>query len=350
VYLGMPLPYSSDFGRAAAELTDLEHAGLDTVFLAEAYTFDAVSQLGYLAGRTSTVRLAAGILNIYSRTPALLAMTAAGIDMLSEGRFLLGIGASGPQVVEGFHGVPYNAPLQRSREIVEVCRKVWRREPLEHDGKHYQLPLGTERGGTGLGKPLKLINTPVRPRIPVFLAAMGPKNVALAAELFEGWAPLFYYPERAEAAFGDALREGASRRSPELGDLHVIADTHVAITEDADEQNRASMKVRRHLALYAGGMGARGRNFYNTLLCRFGYEDAARRVQDLYLAGKREEAAASLPEELVRGVSLIGSASEVKDRIAAFAANGVGTVNAVPLADNHEDRLRTVETLKGFCG
>ncbi|MCW2579030.1 MAG: putative Flavin-dependent oxidoreductase, F420-dependent methylene-tetrahydromethanopterin reductase, partial [Blastococcus sp.] len=187
--IGMQMSYSGGFAEAAAAIADYEAAGLDTVFVGEAYSFDAVSQLGYLAARTSTVELVSGILNTYSRTPALLAMTAAGLDFVSDGRFTLGIGASGPQVVEGFHGVAYTSPLGTTREVVDICRQVWRREPVRHDGPRFQVPLSPERGGTGLGKPLKLINHPVRSRIPMVLAAMGPKNVALAAELFEAWEP-----------------------------------------------------------------------------------------------------------------------------------------------------------------
>jgi F420-dependent oxidoreductase-like protein len=347
--VGMPLSYSGGFDRTAEDLRDFERAGLDVVFLAEAYTFDSVSQLGYLAARTSTVKLAASILNIYTRSPSLLAMTAAGLDAVSGGRFELGIGASGPQVIEGFHGIRYDAPLARTREVVAICRQVWQREPVVHDGAHYQVPLRSERGGSGLGKPLKLINTPVRPRIPVFLAALGPKNVALAAELFDGWSPIFYFPERAEDAFGEALRDGGSGRDPSLAPLHVIADTHVAITEDADEERAARDRVRRHLALYVGGMGAPGRNFYNTLIGRFGFEDTARTVQELYLSGRRDEAAAVIPDELVGGVSLIGPPSYVAERVYAFASTGVGTINAVPLAATHDRRVRDIEQLKKFC-
>src|SRR5690348_5845184 len=179
--------------------------------VSEVYTFDAVSQLGYLAAVTERVELMSAIFPIYSRTPALTAMTAAGLDFVSDGRFVLGLGASGPQVIEGFHGVPYDAPIGRTRELVEICRKVWRRERLDYQGKYYQIPL-PEGVGTGLGKPLKLINHPVRERIPVLLAALGPKSVALAAEVAEGWQPIFFLPERADAVFGDALRAGKDRR------------------------------------------------------------------------------------------------------------------------------------------
>jgi F420-dependent oxidoreductase-like protein len=344
--IGMPMSYSADFADTAAVIAEYESAGLDIVFVTEAYSFDSVSQLGYLAARTTTLEIASAIFNIYSRSPGLLAMTAAGLDYVSGGRFTLGIGASGPQVVEGFHGVPYTAPLARTREVVDVCRTVWRRELLEHDGPQIQIPLSPVRGGSGLGKPLKLINHPVRPRIPMLLAALGPKNVALAAELFEAWEPIFYYPEGSAAAFGASLGEGGARRDPELGPLQIVADTNVLVTDDPDEEARGLQQVRRHLALYVGGMGAKGKNFYNDLAVRYGFADEAGTVQDLFLDGKRAEAAAALPDDLVRGVSLVGPRSYVAERVAAFAESGVTTVNAAPLGEDHATRLRSVATLK----
>ncbi|RBY97970.1 LLM class F420-dependent oxidoreductase [Blastococcus sp. TF02-8] len=346
--IGMPISYSSGFAETAAVIAEYESVGLDTVFVAEAYSFDAVSQLGYLAARTTTIEIASGILNIYSRTPALLAMTAAGLDFVSGGRFTLGIGASGPQVVEGFHGMPYTAPLARTREVVEVCRTVWRRERLDHHGTYIDVPLTAERGGSGLGKPLKLINQPVRERVPMVLAAIGPKNVALAAELFEGWQPTFFLPEGSAKVFGEPLAEGTARRDPELGQLQIVVDTQLLISEDADEQAAALDRVRAQLALYVGGMGARGKNFYNDLAVRYGYEDAATTVQDLYLAGRKDEAAAALPDDFVRGVSLIGPRGHVAERVAAFREAGVTTLNATPLAAEHGDRLRSIEVLKSL--
>jgi F420-dependent oxidoreductase-like protein len=346
--VGMPLAYAGGFSETVEQLGEYERAGLDIVYCPEVYTFDSVSQLGYIAARTTTVEIASGILNIYSRTPSLLAMTAAGLDSVSGGRFTLGIGASGPQVVEGFHGVPYSAPLARTREVVEICRTVWRREPVVHEGTHYQLPLSTERGGSGLGKPLKLINHPVRDRIPMVLAALGPKNVSLAAELFEGWEPIFFYPDAAERAFGAALAEGLGKRAPELGPLQIVADTYVAITDVPEEQEAAFQRIRQHLALYIGGMGAKGKNFYNELAGRYGFAAEAAVVQDLFLAGKREAAAAALPEALVRGVGLVGDVGFVRDRVAAFAAAGATTLNAIPLAATHEARVKDVEQLTGL--
>lgn len=342
----MPLAYAGGFTETVEQLGDYEKAGLDIVHLPEAYSFDSVSQLGYVAARTSTVEIGADILNIYSRTPALLAMTAAGLDYVSGGRFTLGLGASGPQVVEGFHGVPYASPLGRTREVVDICRLVWRRERVSYQGRHFTLPLDAEHGGTGLGKPLKLINHPVRDRIPIVLAALGPKNVALAAEIAEGWEPVFFYPERARETFGESLAAGAANRDPALGPLQIVVDTQVRITEDADEQAAALAQVRAQLALYVGGMGARGRNFYHDVAVRYGYAEAADTVQDLYLTGRKDEAAAALPDELVRGITLVGAPGAVAERVAAFRAAGATTLNAQPLAPTHEQRLHDIERLK----
>ncbi|MGY1635173.1 LLM class F420-dependent oxidoreductase [Geodermatophilus sp. SYSU D00742] len=344
--IGIQASYSGGFHETAAEIRDLESAGLDLAMVAEVYTFDAVSQLGYLAAVTERLELMSGIFPIYSRTPALTAMTAAGLDFVSGGRFTLGLGASGPQVIEGWHGVPYDAPLQRTREIVEICRQVWRRERLAHDGPKYTIPLPPERG-TGLGKPLKLINTPVRERIPVLLAALGPKNVELAAEIAEAWEPIFFVPEKAASVWGDSLAAGRARRDAALGELQIVTGVPVAIGDDVEPMLEL---VRPSLALYIGGMGARGKNFYNDLARRYGYEEEARTVQDLYLDGKKDEAAAAVPEELVRATTLIGPESYVAERIAAFGAAGVTTLMLQPLDDSREGRLRTVETMKRLAG
>lgn len=340
--IGIQASYSGGFRETAAEIRELESAGLDLATVAEVYTFDAVSQLGYLAAVTERVELMSGIFPVYSRTPALTAMTAAGLDFVSGGRFTLGLGASGPQVIEGWHGVPYDAPLQRTREVVEICRQVWRRERLVHEGPKYTIPLPAEQG-TGLGKPLKLINTPVRDRIPVMLAALGPKNVELAAEIAEAWEPIFFMPERAAAVWGDSLAAGKAKRDPALGDLQIVVGVSVAIGDDVEPMLE---QVRPQLALYIGGMGARGKNFYNDLARRYGYEDEARTVQDLYLSGRKDEAAAVVPEELLRAVSLVGPESYVAERVAAFREAGVTTLVLQPLDGSPEGRLRTVETMR----
>ncbi len=345
--IGMALNYSGGFAETAAEAADLERAGLDIAFVPEAYSFDAVSQLGYLAAKTSTMELASGILQIYTRTPTLTAMTAAGLDFVSDGRFTLGLGASGPQVVEGFHGVKYDAPLARTREIIEICRTVWRREKVVHDGAKYQIPLPADQG-TGLGKPLKLINHPVRENIPIVLAALGPKNVELAAEIADGWQPIFFHPEKAGLAWGDALSKGRAKRDPSLGELDVYAGPALAICEESEVPAYLDF-VRPHLALYIGGMGARGKNFYNELACRYGYEAEAKLIQDLYLDGKKDEAAAAVPDELVRGVSLIGPASYVAERVEAFREAGATTLTVVPMAIDAPGRIALVEQFRALC-
>lgn len=345
--IGMALNYSGGFAETAAEAADLERAGLDIAFVPEAYSFDAVSQLGYLAAKTSTMQLASGILQIYTRTPTLTAMTAAGLDFVSDGRFVLGLGASGPQVVEGFHGVRYDAPLARTREVIEICRKVWRREKLVHDGTKYQIPLPADQG-TGLGKPLKLINHPVRDNIPVVLAALGPKNVELAAEIADGWQPIFFHPEKAHLAWGEPLRAGREKRDPSLGELEVYASPPLAIVPESEVAGYLDL-VRPHLALYIGGMGARGKNFYNELACRYGYEAEAALIQDLYLDGKKEEAAAAVPDELVRSVSLIGPESYVAERVEAFREAGATTLTVTPMALDAAGRVRMVEQFREIC-
>jgi F420-dependent oxidoreductase-like protein len=340
--IGIFLSYAGGFKETVAELADYERAGLDIVYVPEAYSFDAVSQLGFIAARTERLQIASGIFPLYSRTPALLAMTAAGLDYVSDGRFTLGLGASGPQVVEGWHGVPYDAPIGRSREIIEICRMIWRRDRLVYRGRYYQLPL---EGGTGLAKPLKLINYPVRERIPIALAAIGPKNVAVAAELAESWMPIFYLPDKAGEVWGDAVAEGLAKRDPVLGPLDVIVHTQLAIGEDVTSLRDAS---RPELALYIGGMGARGRNFYNDLACRFGFEAEAEAIQDAYLDGRKAEAEALVPAELIEKISLVGPAGYVAERVAAFREAGVTTLNVTPLAPTHEARVRLIEQIRAL--
>jgi F420-dependent oxidoreductase-like protein len=341
----MMLNYSGGFTETVSELADFERAGLEIVFVPEAYSFDAVSQLGFIAARTSTVEIASGILPIYSRTPALTAMTAAGLDFVSGGRFTLGLGASGPQVIEGWHAVPYDAPVGRTRELIEICRMVWRRDRLEYHGRHYTLPLPAGQG-TGLGKPLKLINHPVRERIPIVVAALGPKNVALAAELAEGWQPIFYYPEKAGLTWDAPLAEGRAKRDPQLPPLDVIAEAPVAIGDDVTHLRDVT---RPFFALYIGGMGARGKNFYYDLACRFGYADEARQIQDAYLSGRKDEAAALVPAELVEKTSLIGPHGYVKERLAAFREAGATTLNLTALSPTHERRVSDIETIRALA-
>ncbi|MFI6219508.1 LLM class F420-dependent oxidoreductase [Nocardia salmonicida] len=343
--IGLSINYTDGFKETAAEVADLERAGLDIVFVPEAYSFDAVSALGFLAARTERVQLASGILQLYTRTPSLTAMTAAGLDYVSDGRFILGIGASGPQVIEGFHGVPYDAPIGRTRELLEICRTVWRREKLNYQGKYYQIPLPADRG-TGLGKELKLINHPVRADIPVLLAALGPKNVELAAEVANGWQPIFFLPEKANDVWGDALAVGKAKRDPALGELDIFAGPALAIGENVTPLLEF---VKPHLALYIGGMGAKGKNFYHTLATKYGYGEAADRIQELYLAGDKQAATKAVPDELVRDVSLIGPEGFVKERIAAMAEAGVTTLNVTPIAENAAGRVKLIEQLRSLC-
>lgn len=340
--VGMVINYAGEFSQVVDELGDFERAGLDIVFVPEAYTFDAVSQMGFIAAKTERLEIASGILPIYSRTPALTAMTAAGLDFVSGGRFTLGLGTSGPQVIEGWHGVRYDAPIGRTREVIEICRKVWKRERVQYQGKHYTLPY---EGGTGLGKPLKLVNHPVRERIPIIVASIGPKNVAMTAELAEGWQPIFYYPEEMGKVWAEPLAQGKAKRDPSLPDLDIIAQAPLAIGEDVTGLRDL---MRGMFALYIGGMGARGKNFYNDLACRYGYEEEAKKIQDAYLDGRKDEAAALVPAELLEKTSLIGPESYVAERIEALRASGVSTLNVTPLAATHAERVAAIEKVKSL--
>jgi F420-dependent oxidoreductase-like protein len=340
--LGITLPYAGGLAESVALLEDYRKAGVSIVFVPEAYSFDSVSQLGYIAAKVPDMEIATDILAIYTRTPSVLAMTAAGLDYVSGGRFTLGIGASGPQVVEGFHGVPYDAPVGRTRDVIEICRKVWRREKLDHHTRYYDVPLTAERGGSGLGKPLKLINTPVRDRIPIFVAAMGAKNVELTAELAEGWAPFFMFPEAAKEIWGDALAAGFAKRDPALGALDTMVPVGLAVGDGVADRVDS---LRGMVALYVGGMGARGANFYNDLAVRAGYADAAATIQDLYLSGNKAEAEAAVPADLLASISLVGEPGYVKDRVAAFAEAGATTLMAAPIGPTHEDRIASIRAL-----
>jgi len=339
---GVFLSYSGGFRESVEQVAVLEKQGVDLALVAEAYSYDAVSQLGYLAAKTSTIELGSGVFPIYTRTPTLLAMTAAGLDYVSDGRFRLGIGTSGPQVMEGFHGVPFDAPMGRTREVVEICRQVWRREKVSHQGRNYQIPLPPDRG-TGLGKSLRLINHPVRERIPIHIASLGEQNVALTAEIAEGWQPIFYYPERADRVWGDALRAGTAKRDPALGELDVMVGVSLAIGDDVEERLNWA---KPELALYIGGMGAKGKNFYHNVATKYGFGEVADRIQELYLSGRKAEAIAAVPDELVRNISLIGPRGYVKERIAAFAEAGVTTLLATPVTGDSGEYIDFIEQLQ----
>lgn len=326
--LSTQVSYGDDPRRTAESVVEMEKAGLDVVWVAEAYSFDAVSTMGFLAARTDRIEIGSGILPIYSRTPTLTAMTAASLDALSGGRFVLGLGASGPQVIEGFHGVAYDKPVARTREVVEICRKVWARERVEHHGL-YEIPLPEEQG-TGLGKPLKLINHPVRADIPVWIASLGERNVAMTAEIAQGWLPHVVIPEKVHEVFADALQKGFAERDPALGPLQMTGGGFLAVDDDMIVHARNA--ARAMFALYIGGMGARGRNFYNTVFSRQGWTDEAKVVQDLYLDGRKEEAAAALPDEFIDGMTLTGPPGAIKERIASLAEAGVTHLHVTPVS------------------
>lgn len=301
---------------------EAERLGYHSLWTAEAYGSDSVTPLVWLAAHTEKINVGTAIMQMPARTPAMTAMTAATIDLLTGGRFMLGIGASGPQVVEGWHGVVYGKLLTRTREYVEIIRTVLKREqPLEHHGEYYDIPV---QGGTGLGKPLKLIVHPLRSNIPIYVAAIGPKNVALAAEIADGWLPVFFSPYRADV-FRKSLEEGFGRRSDgkTLADFDIAPTVSVVVGDDVDA---CRMQIKPNLALYVGGMGARGKNFYNDLACRYGYEDAAKKIQDFYLAGKKNEAIAAVPDELVDEIALCGPRERIKDQLAAWREAGVTTL------------------------
>ena len=330
--LSMPLVYAGNPRETADQVVGLEKAGLDLIWVAEPYGFDAPTLMGYLAAKTETVQIGAGILNVYSRTPGALLQTAAGLDNVSGGRAVLGLGASGPQVIEGFHGLPYDRPLTRTREVIEVLRMGLRHEKLDYQGKTFSVPL-PEGQGLGLGKPLKLLNKPERPSVPLWVAALGDKNVAMTAEVADGWLPFLYYPEKAQQVWGEPLARGAAKRSADLAPLEVCAGGMVAIGEGPETKALLDF-MRPMYALYVGGMGARDKNFYNQLACEYGFEKEAKEIQDLYLSGKKKEAEALVPLEWLEAGNLVGPESYVKERIAAFRESGVTTLSVTPASDD----------------
>jgi F420-dependent oxidoreductase-like protein len=322
--IGLMLDYTDDFLATARDMRDLEAAGLDQVWIPEPYGFDAISQVGFLAARTERVEIGTGIINAYSRTAALVAMTASGCDYLSGGRFNLGLGASGPQVIEGFHGLPYEKPMQRIIEYIESCRSIWRREPYTYEGRTITAPLRPDRG-TGLGKAIKLIQTPVRERIPVWWASLMTSSVAATAAVAEGWLPTMFLPERHRDVWGRCLDEGNARRDPALGPLQIATggrlDIDDGLTRDGLADALAPAAVST--ALYVGGMGARDKNFYNQVFAELGYESAAKRIQDRYLSGDRSGAVAAVPTEWLTSTNLVGPGTLVAERVAAYGEAGV---------------------------
>jgi F420-dependent oxidoreductase-like protein len=325
-YWGLGL--SSEDQRAIVR--EAERLGYDSVWAAEAYGSDAATILGWIAGQTERIRIGSAIFQMPARSPAMTAMTAATLDRLSGGRMLLGIGSSGPQVAEGWHGQRFARQLQRTREYVAVVRQALARERLEFHGETLELPLPD-----GPGKALKLTIAPVQDRIPIYLAAIGPKNTQLAGEIADGWIPVFFSPEHI-GQVRPLLDEGAARAGRSLEGFDIAPSVNVAI---GDDLAAARDTVRPVIALYVGGMGSREQNFYNALASRFGFEGAARRIQDLYLEGRRHEAAAAVPDELVDTVALCGPPDRVRDRLALYHDAGVGTLGVAPMARTRDERI-----------
>ena len=326
--LGLGVGYSEARVESKLDLVqEADRLGYHSVWAAEAYGSDAVTMLSWYGARTDQIKLGAGILQMPARTPAMTAMTAVTLSELSGGRFLLGLGLSGPQVVEGWHGRPYGKPLGKTREYLEIVRKIIeRKERVTHEGEHFQLPY-TGPGSTGLGRSLRL-TVKATHEIPVYLAAIGPKNVALTAEIADGWLPIWYSPEHAPDVFAPHLQAGFKRSGEQdkAERFDVAPSVPVIVTDDPDQ---ARWGVRPALALYVGGMGARGKNFYFDLACRYGYEEEATRIQDLYLDGKRAEAMAEIPDEMVDEVALIGSTEQIRDGLEAWRDSGVTTLVAM---------------------
>ena len=314
-----------------------EDSGYASVWVAEAYGSDAATVLGWIAAQTSRIKIGAAIFQMPARSPAMTAMTAATLDQLSGGRMLIGIGTSGPQVAEGWHGERFGKQLLRTREYVEIVRKALTRERLVYDGDYYKLPLPD-----GPGKALKLTIGPVQEQIPVYVASIGPKNVQLTGEIADGWLPIFFSPEHVDDA-RELLAEGAARAGRELDDSFDIAPgVNVCIDNDID---RARDQMRHFIALYVGGMGSRERNFYNALVQRYGFEDAAKEVQDLYLDGKKNEAAAAVPAELIDMITLVGPPDRVRERLTVYRDAGVGTMIVSVVSHDLEQRTRMVREL-----
>lgn len=341
--IGVTYSSATDFRSIINEVVAFESAGIDAVWLGESYGYDAISALGALAQATSRIQVGPGIIPLYTRTPALIAQTAAGLDAISGGRAALGLGASGPAVIEGWHGVAYDAPVARTREIVEICRSVWKRERLENHGR-YEIPLANEKTPR---RPLKLIAKPPRDEIPIYIAALGDRNVALAAEVADGWLPTFFWPDKCEQVWGSALAKGKSKRSDDLGTMEIVTAAHLAIGEDVaayvDDQ-------RPFVAHYVGGMGPRGQNFYNDLAVSYGFPAEAAEIQDLYLDGQKTAAEAAVPSDLLEGISLVGSAAHVRERLRVYADAGVTMINVKPAGASIEEKCSHIRNLRRILG
>lgn len=337
--LGIMLGYASGKIDLPVELIrEADHLGVYAVWAAEAYGSDAVTPLAWLGALTQKIKLGTAIMQMPGRTPANAAMTAMTLNQLSGGRFLLGLGLSGPQVVEGWHGVSYGRPLTRTREYVDIVRKIFRRkDKLTYDGSLYQIPYqGPD--ATGLGKPLRSTLLP-QPDIPIYLAAIGPKNVELTAEIADGWLPIFFSPQRFDDVYGEAVRAGLARGGKTMADLDIAPTVSVVVT---DNLAQGYNQLRPMLALYIGGMGAKGKNFYNDLAVRYGYEGAAAEIQDLYLDQRQGEAMMKVPETLIDEVALIGPKDRIRERLQMWRESPVNTLN-LTVFDAHS--LRTMVEL-----
>src|ERR671925_1008568 len=330
-------------GDQLAIVTEAERLGYDSVWAAEAYGSDAATILGWIAGQTERIKIGSAIFQMPARSAAMTAMTAATLDQLSGGRMLLGLGTSGPQVAEGWHGQRFGRQLQRTREYIDVVRMALARERVEYHGETIELPLPD-----GPGKALKLTIAPVQERMPIYLAAIGPKNTTLGAEIADGWIPTLFSPEHV-SEFRPLLEEGFARAGAGKGfeDFEVAPTVNVFVTDDVAAARDA---MRPYVALYVGGMGSREKNFYNALVQRYGFEDAAREVQDLYLEGKRDEAMAALPDELIDLVSLCGPPDRVRERLEVFREAGVGTLGVSPMAWDRDGRLEQLRLVAELAG
>ena len=330
--LGLELPYTEMGDRDAliALAKRVETLGYDAVWCSELYSFDAFTTLTQIACETERIKLGTNIANIYARTPAMLASTAASLDQLSGGRFILGIGVSGPQVIEGWHGVPYDRPLQRTRETIEIARRIFQGDRLVHEGAVFSVTKG-----------LKLINKPLRPDLPIYVASLGPRNVELTAEAADGWLPTFFSPSHADDVFGPALSAGRAKRSPGLAPLEVVP----MVPAMAGDVQTARDVLRLGIGFYVGGMGSRKQNFYNALVRRYGFDDAAEHIQNLFLGGDKAAAIAAVPDELVDAVTLAGDEARIRDGLAALEAAGVTGIVVGPADPDAEGRTRTLETI-----
>ena len=342
--LAMTVNYSGDFHADVRRVQDLERAGVDLVWVAEAYSFDSISLIGYLAAKTSTIQIGTGIINVFSRTATAVAQTAAGCDFVTGGRFVLGLGASGPQVIEGFHGVAYDKPMARIIDYINVCRMVLRREPVVYDGATVHVPLPPGQG-TGLGKALKIINHPVRPDVPIFWASVKGNSVAATARIADGWLPIFFDPTRFADVWGDDLQRGLAERDPQLGPLQISAGGMLAIGDEyAGAGADAVLDLARPTyALYIGGMGARGQNFYTELAARYGYEREAKEIQDLYLDGNKDEAARLVPREMLANTNLVGIGRRGVRALAAYREAGVTHLQVMPVTP---DPVKAIDQLR----